>query len=40
MPDLFIPSDTSYYTKFYGEIVRKEILTDFANKYVDALQKP
>ena len=36
MPDLFIPSDTSYYTKFYGEIVRKEILTDFANKYVDA----
>ena len=36
MPDLFVPSDTSFYTKFYGEIVRKGLLTDFVNKYIDS----
>ncbi len=35
MPDIFIPADTSHYTPFYGEIVRKGLLTDFANSYVD-----
>ncbi|MBR4882666.1 MAG: peptidase S41, partial [Bacteroidales bacterium] len=35
MPDIFIPADTSHYTPFYGEIVRKGLLTDFVNSYVD-----
>lgn len=35
MPDLFIPADTSHYTPFFGEIVRKGLLADFVNSYVD-----
>lgn len=35
MPDIFIPADTSHYTPFYGEIIRKGLLTDFVNGYVD-----
>lgn len=35
MPDIFIPADTSFYTPFYGQIVRKGLLTDFVNDYVD-----
>ena len=35
MPDLFIPAVTSHYTPFFGEIVRKGLLADFVNRYVD-----
>lgn len=35
MPDIFIPADTSHYTPFYGKIVRKGLITDFINSYVD-----
>ena len=35
MPDIFIPADTSHYTPFFGEIVRKGLLSDFVNSYVD-----
>ena len=35
MPDIFIAADTSHYTPFYGEVVRKGLLTDFVNSYVD-----
>lgn len=35
MPDIFIPQDTSYYTPFYGEILRKGLLTDYMNSYSD-----
>lgn len=35
MPDLFVPQDTSYYTPFYGEILRKGLLTDYMNEYSD-----
>lgn len=35
MPDIFIPADTSHYTPFFGEIVRKGLLSDFVNNYVD-----
>lgn len=35
MPDIFIPQDTSYYTPFYGEILRKALLTDYMNEYSD-----
>lgn len=36
MPDIFIPQDTSCYTPFYGEILRKGLLTDYMNEYSDA----
>lgn len=35
MPDIFIPQDTSHYTPFYGEILRKGLLTDYVNEYSD-----
>lgn len=35
MPDIFIPQDTSFYTPFYGQILRKGLLTDYVNEYVD-----
>lgn len=35
MPDIFIPQDTSYYTPFYGEVLRKGLLTDYMNEYSD-----
>ena len=35
MPDVFIPQDTSFYTPFYGAVVRKELLVDFVNGYTD-----
>ena len=35
MPDIFIPQDTTYYTPFYGEILRKGLLTDYMNQYSD-----
>lgn len=35
MPDIFIPQDTSFYTPFYGEILRKGLLTDYMNQYSD-----
>ena len=35
MPDLFVPQDTTYYTPFYGEILRKGLLTDYMNEYSD-----
>ena len=35
MPDIFIPQDTTHYTPFYGEILRKGLLTDYMNDYSD-----
>ena len=35
MPDIFIAQDTSFYTPFYGEILRKGLLTDYMNEYSD-----
>lgn len=35
MPDIFIPQDTTHYTPFYGEILRKGLLTDYMNLYSD-----
>lgn len=35
MPDIFIPQDTTFYTPFYGEIIRKGLLTDYMNQYSD-----
>ena len=35
MPDIFMPQDTSFYTAFYGDVVRKSLLVDFVNEYTD-----
>ena len=35
MPDIFVPQDTTFYTPFYGEILRKGLLTDYMNQYSD-----
>lgn len=35
MPDIFVAQDTTFYTKYYGEILRKGIITDYVNKYLD-----
>lgn len=35
MPDVFIPIDTTYYSGFYRDIIRKGILNQFILSYVD-----
>lgn len=40
MPDIFIPQDTSFYTPFYGEILRKGLLTDYMTEYSDKHRSP
>jgi carboxyl-terminal processing protease len=35
MPDIFVPLDTSGYTKYYTETVRKGVLYNFTFEYVD-----
>ncbi len=35
MPDIFVPLDTTGYSKYYAETVRKGVLYNFAFKYVD-----
>lgn len=35
MPDYFIPADTTFYTDYYGNLLRKGILLDFMNDYSD-----
>ena len=35
MPDLFIPMDTTFYSDFYRDLIRKGILNQFILSYVD-----
>ncbi|HNS29588.1 MAG TPA: peptidase S41, partial [Tenuifilaceae bacterium] len=35
MPDLFIPIDTSYYSDYYGKLVRRGIINQFVLSYID-----
>jgi C-terminal peptidase (prc) len=35
MPDIFIPTDTSYFSTFYSNVVRLGVLPDFINQYLD-----
>ena len=35
MPDIFVPFDTSYYSDYYRDIMRKAILNQFVLGYVD-----
>jgi len=35
MPDIFIPIDTTLYTNYYSELIRKGIILDFINDFSD-----
>lgn len=35
MPDIFVPADTSYYTDYYRNLVRRGLLNTFALEYSD-----
>jgi carboxyl-terminal processing protease len=35
MPDIFVPIDTTGYSKYYSEIIQKGILQDFTFNYAD-----
>ena len=39
MPDVFVPADTSYYTDYYGNLIRKGIFTTFTLEYADKNRK-
>ena len=35
MPDIFIPVDTSYYSDYYGKLIRKGVINQFIHTYID-----
>ncbi len=35
MPDVFVPLDTTFNSKFYSDLVRKSVLSDYALTYTD-----
>ncbi len=36
MPDIFVPLDTSFYSEYYGKLVRSGLINQFAITWVDA----
>jgi len=39
MPDVFIPLDTTFITKYYTDIFRKGLLNDFVMQYIESKRK-
>ncbi len=39
MPDYFIPLDTSFYSRYYEDILRKGILNEFSVQYIESRRK-
>ncbi|MDD4256291.1 MAG: S41 family peptidase [Bacteroidales bacterium] len=39
MPDVFVPADTTFYSGFYFNLVRRGIINDFMNSYLDVERK-
>lgn len=35
MPDVFVPVDTMWYTDYYANLIRKNVITEFSLDYVD-----
>lgn len=35
MPDIFIPADTTYFTNYYAQLIRKGVILDFMNDFSD-----
>lgn len=38
MPDRFVPIDTTYYSKYYRDILAKGVLHKYCNNYIDSLR--
>lgn len=38
MPDIFVPADTSYYSNFYAQLLRKGVVLDFMNSTGDRVR--
>ena len=36
MPDIFVPQDTTGYSEYYSEVVRKSLVNKFAFRFVDS----
>lgn len=36
MPDLFVPVDTAWYSDYYAQLIRKNVITEFSLDYVDS----
>ena len=36
MPDIFVPQDTTGYSDYYSEVVRKSLVNKFAFRFVDS----
>lgn len=39
MPDIFIPADTTFYSQYYAQLIRKGIILDFMNDFTDKNRK-
>lgn len=39
MPDIFVAQDTTGYSKYYSDVVRKSLVNKFSFKYVDGRRK-
>ncbi len=39
MPDMFVPIDTSFISKYYTDVFRKNLLNDYTMQYIDANRK-
>jgi len=39
MPDIFVPIDTSFVSKYYTDVFRKNLLNDYIMQYIDANRK-
>ena len=35
MPDFFVPIDTSFYSEYYGRLIRRGIINQFVHTYID-----
>ena len=39
MPDVFMPADTSFYTDYYGNLIRKSVFNSYTLEYSDKNRK-
>lgn len=39
MPDIFVPLDTSFVSKYYTDVLRKNLLNDYVMQYIDSRRK-
>lgn len=39
MPDIFIPADTTWYSDYYRDLIRKNVITEYTLGYIDKNRK-